>query len=117
MAKDLEIELNRILSEYGAEVQEKLDKVLDEEAEEGVKKLKISGKAKGWKKYPNSWGVEKRGTARILRSTRGQLTHLLEYGHALRQGGRARAFPHIKSVELEINKKIEQRVKEIIENK
>lgn len=44
-----------------------------------------------------------------------RLTHLLEHGHALRQGGRARAFPHIKYGEDLAIKRMEQLAKEAVE--
>lgn len=54
-----------------------------------------------WKKYNKGWTVKKTKrdkTAQIHNATDYQLTHLLEKGHALRQGGRTRAFPHIAPV-------------------
>ena len=50
--------------------------------------------------------------------TNGQyrLTHLLENGHALNQGGRAEAYPHIKYGEELAKKRMEELAKEAIEN-
>ena len=55
-------------------------------------------------KYAKSWAVKKtRETSDSIRvvvySKRYQLTHLLEFGHAMRGGGRTRAFPHIAPAE------------------
>ena len=55
--------------------------------------------------YKKSWAVKTtRETANALEVTvhsrnRYQLAHLLEFGHAKRGGGRARAFPHIAPAE------------------
>ena len=55
--------------------------------------------------YQKSWAVK---TVRenasamevvVYSRNRYQLAHLLEFGHALRQGGRTRAFPHIAPAE------------------
>ena len=55
--------------------------------------------------YKKSWAVK---TVRendnamevvVYSRNRYQLAHLLEFGHALRQGGRTRAFPHIAPAE------------------
>lgn len=43
------------------------------------------------------------------------LTHLLENGHALRNGGRTRAFPHIKPAEERGIQKLEDDVKKALE--
>lgn len=45
-----------------------------------------------------------------------RLTHLLENGHALRQGGRTQAFPHIKYGDELAERRMEELAKEAIEN-
>lgn len=45
-----------------------------------------------------------------------RLTHLLEKGHALRNGGRSRAFPHIKFGEELAKKRMEELAKEAIKD-
>ena len=55
-------------------------------------------------KYSKSWAVKKtRETSDsiqiVVHSKRYQLTHLLEFGHAKRGGGRTRAFLHIAPAE------------------
>lgn len=45
-----------------------------------------------------------------------RLTHLLENGHALWQGGRTRKFPHIKYGEELARKRMEELAREAIEN-
>jgi len=45
-----------------------------------------------------------------------RLTHLLENGHALRNGGRSKAYPHIKYGEELAQKRMEELAKEAIEN-
>lgn len=69
-------------------------------------KKQIEGSApKKTGKYSKSWAVKKtRETSDSIQvvvhsKNRYQLTHLLEFGHAKRGGGRARAFPHIAPAE------------------
>ena len=55
-------------------------------------------------KYSKSWAVKKtRETSDsiqiVVHSKRYQLTHLLEFGHAKRGGGRVAARPHIAAAE------------------
>lgn len=55
--------------------------------------------------YKKSWAVrtvrENANAMEVVVYSRNryQLAHLLEFGHALRQGGRTRAFPHIAPAE------------------
>lgn len=53
--------------------------------------------AKGWKKKKDATALGIVGYT--ISNTHYQLTHLLEFGHALRQGGRAAAKPHIAAAE------------------
>ncbi len=45
-----------------------------------------------------------------------RLQHLLERGHALRDGGRSRAFPHIEKNAEKAEKDFTERVERILEN-
>lgn len=52
--------------------------------------------------YRKGWRIKREGNKFIIHNaTDYQLTHLLEKGHALRQGGRAPAYPHIRPAEQE----------------
>lgn len=64
-----------------------------------------SGKYHSWDEYNSTWTVTRtkrdiKGNkqATVHNSKHYQLTHLLEKGHALHQGGRAQEFPHIAPV-------------------
>ena len=100
-----------VLMDFIDVTDEACEKGVSETAKEAVKELRSahpsgSGKYGSWdKKYNKGWKVMQTKTdkryhrkATIHNATDYQLTHLLEKGHALRQGGRTRAFPHIAPV-------------------
>jgi len=69
--------------------------------------------AKGWtvrkdKKNKNYY------TVKVWNKTNYQLTHLLEFRHATRNGGRTKAIPHIRPVEEKYKEKFEKQLKEKI---
>lgn len=98
---------------------EQMKEIIDDVAKETVKELKATSPCrpqggkykKGWKKkvtYENS--VRKRTT--ICNSVY-QLTHLLEKGHAKRNGGTVSAIPHIKPAEERAAANIERRLQKL----
>lgn len=100
-------EITKVLEEFKDFTEEAVDKGVSETAQEAVKELQNahpagSGKYGSWdKKYNKGWTVKKTKrdkTATIHNATDYQLTHLLEKGHALKGGGRTKAFPHIAPV-------------------
>ena len=68
-------------------------------------------------KYAKSWTVKTmKDSATELELTvhsrnRYQLAHLLEHGHAKRNGGRTRAFPHIAPAEEKAVEQLEQEIR------
>lgn len=89
--------------EYTDDVIAGVPKIVDQNAKAALADLKSrspekSGRyAKGWriKKVYSRSGFE----GRVLHNlTDYQLSHLLEFGHALKNGGRAGAIPHIEPV-------------------
>lgn len=96
----LTVEISKILDEYTDEQTHIVQDTIREVAEDTVKELKRTspnGKRRA-RKYRNGWRV-KHGKSRIgisstvYNATNGQLTHLLENGHASRNGGRVSPSP------------------------
>lgn len=123
----LEKAVNEILDEYGAEVNAQVAEVVPDIAKEAAKQVKANALAKGLKRkkggkhYVNGWKsqVETKRltvTAVVYNSTKPQLTHLLENGHAKVNGGRVEGRPHIAPVnewaEKELIERIERRLSE-----
>ena len=71
-------------------------------------------------KYKKSWAVKTtKENANAMEVTvhsrnRYQLTHLLEFGHAKRGGGRTRAFPHIALAEKAAAELLEKEVEKAL---
>ena len=71
--------------------------------------------------YKKSWAVKTtRETSNAMEvvvysRNRYQLAHLLEFGHALRKGGRTRAFPHIALAETKAAESLEREVERALQ--
>ena len=104
-----------ILDEYAETTEQGMKKAV-RDAGNTVKKAIGEGAPVKTGKYAKSWAVKTtKETANALEVTvhsrnRYQLAHLLEHGHAKRNGGRTRAIPHIAPAE---EKGIEQLERDI----
>ena len=117
----LSAEINKILTEYGNEVKENVDEAAQRVTKAGVKAVKgnASGSFGGTGKYAKGW-KSKFETGRL--SSQGiiyngdlpGLPHLLEHGHANRNGGRTPGRVHIAPVEQKIIEDFEKAVKKAI---
>lgn len=123
-ASDLVKEVMNELKTYEKLSVTELEKITKKVAQEGRKKLiESSPRGKGSRKghYADGWTVSavKKGTDKfefvVHNKKKPGLTHLLENGHVLRQGGRAEAIVHIQPVEEWCNEEFERRVKERLE--
>lgn len=112
--KGLHIQLEEILDSYTDDVIEAVTNSVKEQAKETVAELKqTSPKRKGV--YARGWKMKTEKTLNsapvIISNTHGQLTHLLEDGHALKNGGRTKAFPHIKTAEENAKLRLEEKIR------
>ena len=107
------------LTEYDQEVADKTKKVVDKVSKETVERLQqISPKRTGV--YAESWRRQKayedtrtkRNT--VYNSKKYQLTHLLEYGHASKNG-EVKGLPHISIANKEATEKLEQGIRKALE--
>lgn len=116
--KDFETQLEEITKDFNKEVFEILDKAAEETAKEIKENLRSAGGFKDISgKYRKSWTFTKEKTSLGLtkyvvhvKKPHFRLTHLLEFGHATRDGGRTRAFPHIETAEKNAQKLFEEKV-------
>lgn len=109
--ENLEKELQEYLTKYKEDIDEEVvdttNTVVKEAKQELIQTSPRSGIArntkyyKGWaiKNGVKSRTVRNRYTRVIWNKTNYQLTHLLEFSHATRNGGRTKAQPHIRPVE------------------
>lgn len=104
--KDFSALMNTLLDSYGAEVKSVAVSAADDVSKEARDKLK-SKSAGGFQNitgsYRRGWRAVLRKSAigvdaRVYNATDYRLTHLLEFGHQLRNGGRSEPFPHIGTV-------------------
>lgn len=115
---DFPKEMTEILKMYTKDMEQGLEKEKQKAARAGAKELRETSPVGRRGRYAKGWTSTKRGTAYIIRNkTDYQLTHLLEKGHALWQGGRSPAIPHIKPVEEEVIKKYTDGVVKVIRGK
>lgn len=112
-------EVRAILEGYTDEISENVQTEVDYVTDQCLKKIQDDSPKKT-KKYSRSW--KKKVTEKTIFKKRNiihnlkyyRLTHLLENGHALRTGGRARSYPHIKKNELWAAEELVKRTEEVV---
>ena len=117
MMEDLQDFISRSLAEYAEDVKQIVNEAAKNVGEETVKELKktspkLTGNyKKGWTKKVQSKGL---GIKKVIVYNKNEphLTHLLERGHAKRNGGRVAAKVHIEPAEIKAADNFEQTVRE-----
>ena len=121
--ENLQKEVMNYLEDYVEDIEEGVIEVTDKLSKEAVKEVRqASPRRQGTRKNPywKGWTRKKdtkskrRYVMKIHNKTNYQLTHLLENGHATRNGGRTKAQPHIRPVEEKYNKLYEKEIKAVI---
>ena len=116
----LQSSISKILEEYGDVISECLDEATKKAAKAGATALRNESRqkfggsgdyAKGWKSQVEEGRLSTHAV--IYNSTPG-LPHLLEHGHANRNGGRTPGRPHIAPVEEEIINSFQKEVEKAL---
>ena len=105
-----------MLEEYGDNVAEHAKEATHKVALLGVRALTSASPGKkykrGWRTWSETSFMGQKET--IYNDKQPGLAHLLEHGHAKRNGGRTKAIIHIKPVEEELIEKLQEEVQKAI---
>ena len=114
--------INAELENYSQEVTDGIKKAAKIVADEVNDEIKAHVTFGGHGDYIKAFRIKKTNESKMnigyvwhVVNNQYRLTHLLEKGHALRNGGRARAFPHISFGQLLAEKRMEELSKGAIE--
>lgn len=119
---DLGDVISNMISDYAQEVILRLEKKLDETAEEIVKYIKSNApRSGGSKPFADSFVAEPQGSGInksifIFSSNKGKLTHLLEFGFTHRSGKYVGPRPFMRPAYDLLTPKMIEDIKSIIEN-
>jgi hypothetical protein len=120
-------ELDGAIAEYVRTWDKEINEAIDREAEKSAKKLveetkKTAPVGKRKKHYRDSISLKRYNTSRTtkyiwyVKGPDYRLSHLLENGHALKNGGRSKAFHFIRDASEPIIKDYETKIEEVIKN-
>lgn len=111
------------LEDYTEDIGSAVEEVANKVGKEAVEELKETSPRGKTKKYYKGWTLKKdklgknKYSVKIWNKTSYQLTHLLEFGHATRNGKHTKAIPHIRPVEKKYSTKFEEELKSKIGGK
>lgn len=118
-AEKFQNELDKILYDYGMSVDKDLRELAKKFSQKGAKEVKAASKRtfNGTGEYASGWKSQLTEPVRysvqgiIYNAWTPGLPHLLEHGHAKRNGGRVPGRAHIAPVEEKLVKEFEKAVK------
>lgn len=126
--EELAAEVGKILDAYGEEVYKILDKAAKQTAKETNEEIKKNVEFRNRTgQYVRNFATKKwnteAGTFRhhstnyvwYVKAPYYRLTHLLEHGHATRNGGRTQAYPHIAKGEEYAKKRLDDLLEELLD--
>ncbi|MCJ1989029.1 HK97 gp10 family phage protein [Pseudolactococcus carnosus] len=112
---DIANEIAKALTDYTTEVVEEIEEIAEKVAEETVNTLKVTSPQGKRSRYGKGWRSKKDGKGYIIyNATDAGLTHLVEKGHAKRNGGRTKAQNHIQNAEQTAIKDFENKIERAI---
>ena len=110
-----------LLEEWDGEVIEAADREAKKAVQKLARQTRAAARANGWQEYPGSIASKllrrhSRGSTDVwyVKAQHYRLSHLLEYGHATRNGGRTRAFGFIRKEYDAVEKEFEENMRRAI---
>lgn len=114
--EELGAAIAEILNEYAGDITQNIPEITEKVGKTGVQALKNSTRAKVngkkyWKGWKDSFERNRFGaTVTLYNAKLPGLAHLLEHGHAKRNGGRTAAKIHISPVEEKLIDEFERKI-------